>query len=222
MEGEPLEICGRCHETMARSSEWWLDLCPECADATEGDWRCQRCGKHGDFEETGGDGDQDPECCGVPCIRIRESTLGVMTMQELKLFVPTYNANYFEAEVESGAKEEFGDPNVPVLIREAEGVRIVLGTHDYEDFERPDIWVERQPNGWVIFLHSVGGSDENGYVCFHDDGRCFLQKGVEPIEILEAHEKVPGFDDSPPPTHDDVSPSFVTHGQERPNSSSAG
>ena len=97
-------------------------------------------------------------------------------MQELKLLVPTYNCQLFPEQVEKGEKPEFGAPDVPVLIREAAGVRVVLGTHDYDDYTKPDIQIERQPNGWVIFLHPFPGGDACGYVYFLDDGRSFLVK----------------------------------------------
>ncbi len=45
-------------------------------------------------------------------------------MKELKLDVPTYNANYYPNDVASGRRPEFGEPTVPVLIRDAAGVRI--------------------------------------------------------------------------------------------------
>jgi hypothetical protein len=117
-------------------------------------------------------------------------------MEELKLVVPTYNYQLFPEQVEKGEKPEFGAPHVPVLIREADGVRIVLGTHDYEDLEKPDIQIERQPKGWMIFLHPCPGGDPCGYVYFLDDGRSFLVKEAsfgptEPIHILEEDASIP-------------------------------
>jgi len=114
--------------------------------------------------------------------------------------VPTYNATLYAADVSANLKPEFGDPFTPVLIREADGVRIVLGTHDYEDMQKPDIQIERQPNGWIIFLHPLGGSDPSGYVYFLDDGRSFVRKELdvgptEPIEVLSRRDNVPGFDE---------------------------
>jgi len=118
-------------------------------------------------------------------------------LQELKLIVLTYNAKFYAKEVERNEKPEFGDPHVNVLIREAEGVRILLGTHDCYDSDKPDVQIERQPNGWMIFLHPVGGSDACGYVYFLDDGRSFLVKetdygGPTPaIRILDPFSHVP-------------------------------
>jgi hypothetical protein len=94
---------------------------------------------------------------------------------------------------------DFSEPNVPVLVCEADGVRVVLGTHRYNDYSKPDIQIERRPNGWAIFLHPLGGSDPSGYVYFLDDGCSFLVKehGLGPtdvIEVLEADEGVPELD----------------------------
>jgi hypothetical protein len=93
-------------------------------------------------------------------------------MQELRTYVPTFYRGSDEAE--RSGKNEFDDPHVPVLVRPADGIRIVLGTHDYFDIQAPDIQLERRPNGWAIFLHPVGGGDSSGYVYFLDDGRSFL------------------------------------------------
>jgi hypothetical protein len=121
-------------------------------------------------------------------------------MQELKLSVPTYVANMPAKVTDSDDDPDFCSPYVPVIVREAEGVRIVLGSHDYEDYGMPDIHIERRPNGWAIFLHPLGGGDASGYVYFLDDGRSFLvpemgyssNKGG--IEILPVHEDVPELD----------------------------
>lgn len=115
---------------------------------------------------------------------------------ELKLIVPTYNGSLYGQEVMEGTLPDFGEPHVPVVVRPADGLRIVLGTHDYDDTQKPDVQIERQPNGWVIFLHPLGGCDPCGYVYFLDDGRAFLHKErclgpTEAIQVLEAGETVP-------------------------------
>ncbi len=140
-------------------------------------------------------------------------------LQELKLIVPTYLAERYNPEDLSGDPPDFGEPNVPVLIREAEGVRIVLGTHDYDDYEKPDVQIERRPNGWAIFLHPLGGSDPSGFVYFLDDGRSFLAKdygysATEAIQVLEPGEKVRELDW---PTEEPVdSPCLVIHANSEP------
>jgi hypothetical protein len=89
-------------------------------------------------------------------------------MPELKLYVPTY---YGDADTDAQpARGEFDDPLVPVVVRDADGLRIVLGSHDYWDAKCPDVQVERRAGGWMIFLHPVGGSDASGFVFMFDDG----------------------------------------------------
>jgi hypothetical protein len=119
-----------------------------------------------------------------------------MTMQEFKLEVPTYNGNRFAQEVERGEKPEFGKPQMPVLIRVTNGVRVVFGTHQYEGTRSADILIERQPSRWVIFLHPLGDGDPIGSIAFLDDGRSFLIKEVDPgsaplIQVTECDEDVP-------------------------------
>lgn len=109
-------------------------------------------------------------------------------MPELKIHVPTYNANAFPEEVRNDEKPEFGDPFLQVVAREADGVRIVLGSHDFWDTSKPDVQIERRPNGWVIFLHPLGGGDSSGFVFLLDDGRSFVAPetgSTPPIETLE-------------------------------------
>jgi hypothetical protein len=107
-------------------------------------------------------------------------------MQELKIYVPTYNAGEFRAAPKSQKSTDFGDPRVPVVIREADGVRIVLGSHDFRNSDTPDVQIERRPGGWAIFLHPVGGSDASGYVYFLDDGRSFIvpEHGLGPTPAI--------------------------------------
>jgi hypothetical protein len=143
------------------------------------------------------------EKCSGTSLRIEvasaEKQTSISDSNDFRVRVPTYNAKLHSEEVERGEKPEFGDPEVPVLIRESAGIRIVLGSHDYEDMQKPDIQIERQPNGWAIFLHPAGGGDLSGCVYFHDDGRSFLQPecGLAPSEVIkmiEPFEPVPGFD----------------------------
>jgi hypothetical protein len=119
--------------------------------------------------------------------------------REFRLLVPRYNYNLYSRYVESGKLPEFGNPETPVLIREAEGVRVVLGSHDYSDDSKPYVQIERHPNGWMIFLHPLGGSDPCGYVYFVDDGRSYFLPeypyGPTPeVQVLEPGKRVPEFD----------------------------
>lgn len=166
----------------------------------------------------------NPACCGSACKHIHKDyqvcqiTKCGLTILGFNLSVPTYNASYFADEVDNGTKEEFGNPTVPILVHEADGVRIVLGTHDYDDLEKPDIQIERQPNGWMIFLHPLGGSDACGFVFFADDGRSFLMKENDygptaAIHILEPGEQIPEINGPPPkPIRDEPKPTLIVRG----------
>ena len=127
--------------------------------------------------------------------------IGGAAMKEMVLHVPTYNANYYPTQVETGLIEEYGTPFVPVVIQEAAGIRVVLGTEDCNESRATDILIDRQPNGWVVFLHPFGG-DPSGYVYLCDEGRTIFLKertfGSEPeVQVLEAGENVPEFDAEP-------------------------
>jgi hypothetical protein len=118
---------------------------------------------------------------------------------ELNLVVPTYNYQLYGEQVDRGELPEYGEPLVPVLIRDEAGVRIVLGTHDFKDHSKPDLLIERQPQGWAIFLHPEGGGDPSGVVYFLDDGRSFVTPendlgSSNNIQFLECGEPVPDID----------------------------
>jgi hypothetical protein len=123
-------------------------------------------------------------------------------MAQLRVHVPTYYGGAFEDEVARGEKPEFGDPYVPVLAREADGVRIVLGSHDYFDMSKPDIQIERRPKGWAIFLHPEAGGDASGFIYFLDDGRSFVspENATTPaIETLDQPKAAALVDGIEPP-----------------------
>ena len=118
-------------------------------------------------------------------------------MPELKLYIPTYYPN--GAAPNHDGDENFGDPRVPVLIRRADGVRIVLGTHDYWDSDSPDVQIERRMNGWAIFLHPLGGGDASGYIYFTDDGRSFVvpeNGATSPVAMVAFDAAVAEIDQS--------------------------
>jgi hypothetical protein len=118
---------------------------------------------------------------------------------EILLRVPTYYGNTIAADGSSVDREEFDKPTVPLLVYPADGVRIVLGSHDLNDLQWPDVQIERRPKGWVMFLHPLGGSDPSGYVYFLDNGSSYLLKEpaigpTPPIEVLEADEALEGIE----------------------------
>ena len=77
---------------------------------------------------------------------------------------------YFGDETEG--KKEFDEPLVPLLVKEENGARIVLGTHDLLDYSASNLLVERRPGGWAIALHRGGAAI--GYVFFLDGGGSFF------------------------------------------------
>lgn len=121
-------------------------------------------------------------------------------MSEVRWTVPTYNANRYPELVENGMLEEWGDPSVPVLLRYEEGVRVLLGTHDYSDCNKPDLAIERRPGGWAIVLHPKSGDDPVGWMYFLDDGRSYLQLEQlvcgHHMVILDCGDEVPGMESS--------------------------
>jgi hypothetical protein len=66
------------------------------------------------------------------------------------------------------------------------------------DTDSPDILIERQPNGWAIFLHPLGWIDPSATVYFHDDGRSYLLKELDggptpTIQVFDSEQTIPGF-----------------------------
>lgn len=129
----------------------------------------------------------------------REPNASFFEMSSLCLWAPTYFGHRHYAR---GGQEnkEFDNPQVPLLIQIAEGIRVILGTHNENDWNAPDVKIERRPKGWAIFLHPSAG-DPCGYVYFLDDGRSFFVKesGPTAIELIDDIEVIPELDDMPDP-----------------------
>jgi hypothetical protein len=104
------------------------------------------------------------------------------TVTGIRIYVPTYYGHAYPDAIAKGLIPEFTKPFIPVLARPADGLRIVLGSHEFFDTDIPDVQIERRPNGWAVFLHPLGGSDASGYVYFLDDGRSFVvpENGATP------------------------------------------
>lgn len=101
-----------------------------------------------------------------------------------------------DAEVTRQSKgDDFSQEKVPVTIFEAEGVKIVLGVESGGEVCKPDVQIERRPNGWAIFLHPLAGCDPCGVVYFHDDGRSFFvheseyENGTPRLEVAKNRPK---------------------------------
>ena len=121
-------------------------------------------------------------------------------MPELKIYAQTYYGNVPEEQTSARKLEEFDSPEVPIVIRPADGVRIVLGTHDFWDTNFPDIQIERRPGGWAVFIHAVPGDDPTGFVYILDDGRSYanIEYGSSlPLRFLEEEEFPPDLDRLP-------------------------
>lgn len=117
------------------------------------------------------------------CDRLAESQVApkvCKVTETWRMNVPTYLA----AQDTSGP--DVGEPHVPILIGDAEGIRLLLGTNDWNDYEKPDIQIERHPHGWMIFVHHNAGGAV-GFLIMLDDGRTFYvhEYGADPrLEVL--------------------------------------
>ena len=122
-------------------------------------------------------------------------------MRELRLRVPTYNYQLHPGEVDQGTMPEFGPSLSAVVAYRDMGIRVVLGSSDRADLRSPDVQIERQPHGWAVFIHPLGGSDPAACVYMRDDGQSFIVPaypyGPTPeLVILPPGSDVPGFDDA--------------------------
>lgn len=117
---------------------------------------------------------------------------------ELRLTVPTYHGHDPNWQSADPVTDDWGQPNVPLSVFDSgDGVRVVLGSHDYDARNVPEILIERRPNGWYVFLHPSDG-DPVGGVAFRDDGQTFLQRdsyaNEATIQVLEPGADVPDLD----------------------------
>lgn len=146
---------------------------------------CARCGLR---EQYNGDwyGSLCPSCADET---ETEGTEGTATCRQFKLSVPTCGAQFVPEQVEDAEVDGFDDAKVPILVREDEGLHIVLGTHDFEMVEKPDILIERHPHGWLIVVHPNADCDPVGRIYLLDNGRTYFVKGPVsaqiPIKVLE-------------------------------------
>ena len=82
--------------------------------------------------------------------------MSTFKIEGFEMMVPTYNGKLLK---DNPGLQDFDEPEVPVFVGSMEGVRIILGSHDYHDCSKPDVLIERRHNGWMIFLHPLAGSD---------------------------------------------------------------
>jgi hypothetical protein len=94
--------------------------------------------------------------------------------------------------------EEFASPGVPVLAVIGSGLRIILGTQDSDDCERPDVLIERRTNGWAMFIHP-DSDGPSAVIYLHDDGRTFCcpeRYTDKPLQIVDdCPDEVDGLDE---------------------------
>jgi len=111
-----------------------------------------------------------------------------------KMSVPTY----LGAQAHDGKIDwpDFTEPNAPVLVHEFEGVRVLMGTHDRMNQDRPDLQIERRPHGWAIFIHPNDG-DPVASLYMMDDGRTFLMPEKYAHPALETVDEIPAEVDAP-------------------------
>lgn len=145
------------------------------------------------------------------------------TVAEFTVTVPTY---YGDHDPYPPGKDEWDAPHVPVLVREADGLRIVLGSHDLNNSDAPDIYVERRPNGWAFFLHPEGGNDAAGFVYFLDDSdKAYVQpewgnrlEWVEPAsDVIARLKRLPAPADALPDLYDEITAKAERHGNTEGN-----
>jgi hypothetical protein len=111
-----------------------------------------------------------------------------------KLLVPTYVGS--QPHNEHSNRPDFAEPRVPVLVHESEGIRVLMGTHHWEDWDKPDIQVERRPHGWAVFISPTAG-DPVACLYMLDSGRTYVmpEKYTEPT--LEVVDDTPNDLDTP-------------------------
>lgn len=78
------------------------------------------------------------------------------------IHVPTYDT------------QTFGDPQVPCVIDNLQGLHAVLGSIDPQEPNKPAITAERRKSGWLIMINTFNGGDATVLVLLHDDGRLFI------------------------------------------------
>jgi hypothetical protein len=103
------------------------------------------------------------------------------------LHVPTF---YGHRENRAPDQAEFDEPFTSVLIGEADGIRLILGTDDPEDDEKPDIHIERRPHGWAFFIHPNAG-DPVAMIYLLDDGRTYVMPELYSDPRIEFTYEIP-------------------------------
>jgi hypothetical protein len=69
-------------------------------------------------------------------------------------------------------QREFDAPYRQVVVRQELGVLVGLGGCSTTR-RHADMIVERQPDGWVVFVRPIAGLEESGILYIRDDGSSF-------------------------------------------------
>jgi len=112
-------------------------------------------------------------------------------MLESQFRIPTfYGAQNAQLPEPDKGRCDFSDPFAKILVRDEDGLRVLLMSGDIAPKDAPDILIERRPHGWAMFLHPVGNSEPSGYVYFLDDGRSYVipETGLGPTPAIEVHD----------------------------------
>ncbi len=158
----------------------------------------------------------------MPTVRQNTATSGkppadVLAPDAFAVFqAPTYYGARHAARGTKG--EDFGAPVLPIAVYHAEGVRVVLGEADPRQPDAPDLYVERRPCGWAVFVFPVGGGDPCGVFYMHDDGRSWfthespeaVRDGTPRLEVTA--QAPPEIDEPPPPPPTPAGPATVPEG----------
>lgn len=109
--------------------------------------------------------------------------------------MPTYWGESAQCDT-TGQSDNFREPLVPVLLQHQGGLTIVPGADDPNDLDKPDLYLERRPGGWMLQITPPGGGDPAGRLAILDDGRLFID--IERDEYNRRLINVMRHDEYPP------------------------
>lgn len=110
----------------------------------------------------------------------------VAEYSEYHVQLPTY-VGALKAANDDDSGGDFGEPALPVLITVGDSIRVVLGTHDLESQDEPDVFIERRPRGWALFIHPDGG-DPCAFIYILDDGQTYCVRDTlipSPMQLVD-------------------------------------
>jgi hypothetical protein len=109
------------------------------------------------------------------------------------IHVPTYYGN------SNMPKEEYDEPNVPVMFANVAGARLLLGTDDPTNMVVPDIQAERRPGGWAVFINLEGDTQAVVYFLDNDTTVYIMPETLATVEVIKSERSLPEeFDKTSP------------------------